>query len=167
MTQTMDPTNLNEAVKMMKTEEIDAFLSKIIHSLIKIMLLGNNMHVMMQTLKGGDGLDLSSGLSVVNVYTKVSTGSRQVAVIVKNLMAIPITIAKGIKVTQVVAANAVPQVEVVTRTLEKLDKMQGIQWTRMSVEWRREVLFQQLDLYVLEGSSNENQVATHALLAPC
>ena len=65
--------------------------------------------------------------------------------VVKNLMAIPITIAKGIKVTQVVAANVVPPVEVAPRTLEKLDEIQGIQWTRMLVEQRKELLFQQLD----------------------
>ena len=76
------------------------------------MLLGNNMHVMTQSLKEGDGPHLPHGLSFVNSYTEVTTGSKQVSVVVKNLMAIPITITKGIKVTQAVAANAVPQVEV-------------------------------------------------------
>ena len=79
------------------------------------------MHVMTQSQKGSDGPHLPYGLSVVNTYTKVISGSKQVAVVVKNLMAIPVTIAKGIKVTQVVAVNAVPQVEVVPRTLEELD----------------------------------------------
>ena len=50
--QTMDPTNLSEAVKTIKSEELNAFSSKIIHGQIKTMLLGNNMHVMVQTLKG-------------------------------------------------------------------------------------------------------------------
>ena len=49
-------------------------------------------------------------------------------------MAILNTIAKGIKVTQAVAVNAVPQVEVVHGTLEKLDQVQGIQWTKMLVK---------------------------------
>ena len=84
---------------------------------------------------------------------------------VKNLMAILITITKGIKVTQVVAADGVPQVEVSPGTLEKLDELQGIQQIRMLVGWRREVLFQQLDLSGLEGWSDKNQAATHALLA--
>ena len=35
----------------------------------------------------------------------------------------------------------------------------------MSVEWRREVLFQQLDLFGLEWWPNKNQAAAHALLA--
>ena len=101
----------------------------------------------------------------MNTYTEVTIWNKHIAVIVKNLMAIPITITKGIIVIQVVAANAVPLVEVVPRTLEKLDKMQGVQQTRMPVEWRREVLFQQLDLPGLEGWSTENQVAARALLA--
>ena len=132
-----------------------SFLSKVIHGQTKTMLLGNNMHVMMQTLKGGDGSCLPHGLSVMNTYTEVTTGSKWAAVIVKSLMAIPITIAKGIKVTWVVATNAVLQMEVAPGTLEKLHKMQGIQRTRMSVEWRREVLFQQLDLSGLEGWSDK------------
>ena len=45
----------------------------------------------------------------------------------KNLAATPITIAKGIKVAQVVAANVVPQVEIAPETFGKLDKIQGIQ----------------------------------------
>ena len=53
--QTVDPTNLNEVVKKTKKEEIDAFSSKIIDGQTKTMLLGNNMHVMTQSLKGGDG----------------------------------------------------------------------------------------------------------------
>ena len=39
-------------------------------------------------------------------------------------MAIPITITKGVKVTWVVAVNAVPQVELVLTTLEELDEVQ-------------------------------------------
>ena len=80
-------------------------------------------------------------------------------------MAIPIIIAKGVKVTQVVAANAVPPVEVVPGALEELDEVQGIQQTKMSVERRREVLFQQLDLSGLKGWLEENQAAACTLLA--
>ena len=88
----VDLTDLKEAVKT-KKEDIDAFSSKIIHGWTKTMLLGNNMHVMMQSLKWGDGPHLPHSLSVLHTYTKVTTGRKQVAVIVKNLMAILITIA--------------------------------------------------------------------------
>ena len=80
-------------------------------------------------------------------------------------MAILITITKGVKVTQVVAADAVTPVELAPRTVEELDEVQGIQQTKMLVERREEVLLQQLDLAGLEGWSEANQPATHALLA--
>ena len=63
---------------------------------MKALVLGNNMHVMTQSLKGSDGPHLHHGFSVVNIYTKVTSGNKQVAVVVENLMATPISIAKGI-----------------------------------------------------------------------
>ena len=110
MNQTRDPTDLNEAVKIIKKEEIDAFSSRIIHSWTKTMFLGSNMYMMMQTLEEGDGPCLPHGLSVLNTYTEMATGSKWVAVMVKNLTTTPITITKGIKIPQVVAANAILQV---------------------------------------------------------
>ena len=74
--QTVDLTYFNEADKMTKSEEVDAFSSKIIHSQTKTLLLGNNMHVMNQFLKGGDGSHLPHIFSVVNTYTKVISGSK-------------------------------------------------------------------------------------------
>ena len=71
----MGLTNLNKAVKMIKTEEIEAFLSKIIHVQTKIICLVSNMHMMMQALKGGDGPCLPHCLSVMNTYTKIATGA--------------------------------------------------------------------------------------------
>ena len=101
---------------------------------MKTLLLENSMHVMTQSLKGGDGTHLSHGLSVMNTYTKVISGSKWVTVVVKNLMAALITIIKGIKIIQVVAVNVVPPVEVTPSTLEKLDEIKGIQWTKIMVE---------------------------------
>ena len=60
---------------------------------------------------------LPHGLSVTNTYTEMTTGSKWVAVVVKNLTATLITITKGVKVTQVVATNVVSQVEVVSGTI--------------------------------------------------
>ena len=63
------------------------------------------------------------------------------------------------------AVNAIPQEWIVPGTLEKLEEMQGVQRTKMSVQQRREVLFQQLDLSGMEGWSPKNQAATCTLLA--
>ena len=131
--QAVDPTNLNEAVNTTKKEEVGAFFSKIIHSQMKPLLLGNNMHVMTQSLKGTEGPHLPHGLSVVNTYTEVISGSKQVAV-VKNLTAVPITITKCIEVAQVVAVNVVPPVKLTPDTLERLDEIQSIQQNKMTVE---------------------------------
>ena len=84
---------------------------------------------------------------------------------VKNLMAILISITKGIKVNQVVAANVVPQLEVAPGTLEKLNEIQGIQQVKMSVEQSKQLLFQQLDLSGLDRWPDRNQAAAWALFA--
>ena len=76
MNQTMGPTNLNEAIKTIKKEEIQAFSSKIIHTQTKTIFLGDNMHMMMQTLEGGDGPCFPYGLSIMSTYTEMTTGSK-------------------------------------------------------------------------------------------
>ena len=59
-----------------------------------------------------------------------------------------------------------PLVEVVPGIFDKLDEMQGIQQTRMSVEQGKKMLFKQLYLSGLEGWSDKNQDSCiHALLA--
>ena len=87
------------------------------------------------------------------------------AVVVKNMMATPFTITKGIKVIHVVAVNVVPTVKVTPNTQERLDEMQGIQWTKMMVEQRKKLLFQQMDLSGLGKWLDRNQVAAQTLLA--
>ena len=73
---TMDLTNLNEAVRMTKKEEINAFSSRIIHGQTEAMLLGSNMLVMIQALEEGYGPHLPHGLSVMNTYTEMVMGSK-------------------------------------------------------------------------------------------
>ena len=150
---------------MIKKEEIEAFSAKIIHAWTEDHIFGSNMHVRTQSLEGCHAPCLPHDLSVMNTYTKMITRSKWVVVVLKNLTVALIITAKGIKVTQVVAANVVPQVEVVLGTLEKLDEIQGIQQTRMSVKLRKETLFQQLELSGMEGWSDKNQAATRVLLA--
>ena len=61
--------------------------------------------------------------------------------VVKHLMATLIAIVKGVKVTQVVSVNVLPQVKLTPDTLEKLDEIQGIQQTKMMVQQRKKLLF--------------------------
>ena len=131
---------------MTKKEEISDFSSKIIHAHTKTMFLGSNMHVMMQTLEEGDGPCLPHSLSIMNTYPGMTTGSKLGAVMVRNLTAAPVTIARGVKITWVVAANAIHLVGISPGMLEKLDKMQGIQRSKMSVEQRKGALFLRIGL---------------------
>ena len=96
----------------MKQKEIEAFSSKIVHGKRKTVLLGNNMYIMTQAPEKGEEPCLPHGLSVVNTYTEMTTGSRHVDVVIKNQTAALIIIGKDIKVTQVVAVKRVPPIEV-------------------------------------------------------
>ena len=156
--------HLNEAVKTTKWEEIEVFSSKIVHGHTKTVLLGNNMHVMTQAPEKGEEPCLPHSLSMANTYTEMATGSRHITIVIKNQTAALIIIGKGIKVAWVAAANRVPPVEVAPGTWEKLDEIQGVQQTRMSIEHRKEMLLQQLDLSGLKGWSGASHASAHALL---
>ena len=79
-----DPTNISEAAKTMKWEEIEAFLSQIVHGHTKTVLWGNNMYGMMQAPEKGVEPCLPHGLCMANTYTEMTTGSKCVAVMIKD-----------------------------------------------------------------------------------
>ena len=120
------------------------------------------MYIMIQVPEKDEEPCLPLGLSVVNTYTKMDTGSWCVTIVINNQTAAPIIISKGVTIAWVVAVNRVPPVEAMPRTLDKLDEMQGVPWTKMSIECRKEMLLQQLGLSGLEGWSDHT--FTHALL---
>ena len=74
--QTLGLTEMRKAVKMMKREEIDAFLSKVIHGQTNTMSLGNNIYVMTQAPEEEEEPCLPHGMSMVNTYTEMTTGSK-------------------------------------------------------------------------------------------
>ena len=85
-----------------------SFSSQIVHGHTKTVLQGNNMYIMTQTLEEGEEPCLPHGLHVANTYTKMNTGSKHVAIMIKYQTAVLITIGKDIKIAWVVAANRVP-----------------------------------------------------------
>ena len=119
---------------------------------------------MTQVLENGEEPCLAHDLSMLNTYPKMTPVRRHVAIFIKIQTVVLITIGKGIYITWVVAVNRIPPVEDMPETLEKLDKMQGIQWTKMSIEQRKEILLQQLDLSGLEWWFAANHASAHALL---
>ena len=119
---------------------------------------------MTQAPEKGEEPCLPHGLSVVSTYTEMTTGNKHVTVVIKNQTTGPITIDKGVKITWVVAASRVPPVEVMPRILEKLDELQGVWQAKISIQWKKEMLLEQLDLSGLEGQSRANHTSAHALL---
>ena len=107
----MNPINLYKIVKTKKSEKVKTFSSKFIHTQTMTMFMGFNLHMMMHAFCKGDKPLLHS-LAVQNMYTKMTTGSKRVVVVVRNLTAIPIIHKKNNPVARVVAANAVPNVQI-------------------------------------------------------
>ena len=58
-----------------------------------------------------DMATLPNGIYITRTYTEMKPGSRQVSVIIRNMMSRPIHLPQGKVVTHVVASNAVPNAE--------------------------------------------------------
>ena len=100
------------------------------------------------------------------MYTKIMTGSKIIAVVVRNMTATPIILKKNAPVARVVAPNAAPNAKIQPGMVEQLDTAQEIQMGRlkMTVEQQREVLFKQLDLSSLDSWTPKGRAAAYLLL---
>ena len=85
------------------------------------MMMGHRLNVMTQVPYPDDKADLPNGLYVMRTYTELKDGSRSVSVVLRNLTAQPIHLARGRVVGRVVAANAVPDAQCSPDLLKKLD----------------------------------------------
>ena len=85
------------------------------------MMLGHRLNVMMQAPYPDDKADLPNGLYVMTTYTKLKGGSWRFSIVLRNLTAQPIYLARGQVVGQVVAANAIPDTQCLPDLLKKLD----------------------------------------------
>ena len=71
-------------------------------------MMGHQLTIMMQAPYPDDKADLLNGLYVMRMYTKLKDGSRSVSVVLWNLTAKPVHLARGRVIGQMAAANAVP-----------------------------------------------------------
>ena len=88
-----DPSEYDEIVTTKDTETIDAFSSHVIHARVMTAYIGEGINVMTQDLWAEDG-SLPQGLMVQNIYMELCSGSKNVAVVVRNSMAYPQTLRK-------------------------------------------------------------------------
>ena len=118
-----DPTDLDEKVLLTDKCIIPVFQSVIVHSRTQnTMMMGHRLNIMTQAPYPDDKADLPNGLYIMRPYTELKDGSQSVTMVLRNLTARPIHLARGHVIGQVVATNAVPEAQCSPNLLKKLDK---------------------------------------------
>ena len=110
-------------------------------------MMGHRLNVMTQAPYSDDKADLPNGLCVMRTYTELKDGSRSVSIVLRNLTARPIHLARGRMIGRVAAANAVPEAQCSPDLLKKLgdegeDKPEP---TKLSTQQRQELLLAALE----------------------
>ena len=117
-----DPLDLDKKVLLTDKCTIPGFQSIIVHGRTQnMMMMGHWLNIMMQAPYPDDKADLPNGLYVMRTYTQLKDGSWSVSVVLWNLTAQPIHLARGRVVGRVVATNAVPDTQCLPDLLKKLD----------------------------------------------
>ena len=140
-------TDLDELVLLKNKTTIPAFESIILHCRTrKTMMMGYKLHVMTQATYREDGANLPNGVYVVKTYTELRDGSRNVSVVLRNLMGKPVHLAAGRPVAQVVAVNAIPDATPSPEFLRKLDELEPNrnQPKKLTTEERQKLLLELL-----------------------
>ena len=142
-----NPTDLDELVLLKNKATIPAFESIILHCRTrKTMMMGYKLHVMTQATYPEDRTNLPNGVYVVKTYTELRDGSRNVLVVLRNLMGKPVHLAAGRPVARVVAVNAILDATPSPEFLRKLDELEP-NWNppkRLTIEERQKLLLELL-----------------------
>ena len=117
-----DPLDLDEKVLLTDKCTIPGFQSVITHGRTqRTMMMGNWLNIMMQAPYPEDKADLPNGLYIMRTYTELKDGSRNVSLVLRNLTARPIYLARGWVIGRVAATNAVPEAQCSPELLKQLD----------------------------------------------
>ena len=108
--------------------------------------MGYKLHVMTQATYLEDQANLPNGVYVVKTYPELRDGSRNVSVVLRNLMGKLVHLAAGRPVARVVAANAVPDAAPSPEFLRKLDELEPNQNPpkKLTIEERQKLLLELL-----------------------
>ena len=142
-----NPTDLDELVLLKNKATIPAFESIILHCHTRrTMMMGYKLHVMTQASYPEDRVNLPNGVYIVKTYTELHDGSRNVLVVLRNLMGKPVHLPAWRPVARVVAANAIPNATPSPEFMRKLDKLEPGQEPRqkMTIEDRQKLLLELL-----------------------
>ena len=142
----LDPTDLDEKVFLNKKFGVPAFGTAVVHGRTeKTMMLGNKLRVMTQAPYPEDEAKLPNGLHVLQVYTELKNGSRNVTLVVRNGTSREIFVSADRQIGRVVAANAVPEASYSPELIQKLAQEDSEEHTPLTVEQRQQLLIQTLD----------------------
>ena len=142
-----NPTDLDKLILLKNKTTILAFESIILHCHTRrTMMMGYKLHVMTQATYPEDQANLPNGVYVVKTYTELHDGSRNVSVVLCNLMGKPVHLPAGRVVARVVAANAIPDAAASPEFLKKLDEMEPDQNPpkKLTVKERQKLLLKLL-----------------------
>ena len=142
-----NPTDLDELILLKNKTTILAFESTILHCRTRrMMMMGYKLHVMTQATYPEDRANLPIGVYVVKTYTELHDGSRNVSVVLCNLMGKPVHLPAGRPVARVVATNAIPDATPSPEFLKKLNEMEPDRNSpkKMTIEERQKLLLELL-----------------------
>ena len=88
--------------------------------------MGCKLHIMTKATYLEDRVNLPKGVYVVKTYTELHNGSRNILVVLHNLMGKLVHLAAGWAVARVVTTNAILDVTPSPEFLKKLDKMEPL-----------------------------------------
>ena len=117
-----DPLDLDEKVLLTDKCTVPGFQSVVAHGRTqRRMMMGNWLNIMTQAPYPEDKADLPNGLYIMRTYMELKDGSRNVSLVLQNLTAQPIYLARGWLIGRVVTANTVPEAQCSPKLLKQLD----------------------------------------------
>ena len=99
-----DPSGYDKIITTKDAETIHSFSSHVIHARMRTALTGEGINVMTQALCAEDG-SLPQGLTLQNAYMELCSGSKNVAVVVRNSTVYPQTLRKKTSVARAVTVT--------------------------------------------------------------
>ena len=140
-----NPVDLDETVSLTSKCVALPFESFVVHGHTQqTMMTDHRLNIMTQAPYPDDMAALPNGIYITRAYTDMKPGSRQVSVIIRNMMSRPIHHPRGKVIARVVASNAVLNAEPSLDLLKKLETDVPTK-PHLSVEERHKLLIAALE----------------------
>ena len=140
-----NPIDLHETISLTSKCVALPFELAVVHGCTqRTMMMDHRLNVMTQAPYPDDMAALPNGIYITHAYTDMKPSSRQVSVIIRNMMSRPIHLPRGKIVAHVVASNALPDADPSPDLLKKLES-DVLTKPRLSMEERHKLLIAALE----------------------